>query len=821
MRVGIDYRILSVGPALVTRGMGRYTQQQLRAVLDADDRNEYVLLANRGNDLSLIVPEVLEAENTSIEVYTPPPLERDPRHTDVLLALAEDYQAWMARLDLDVYHATTPFLLEYPLLLQFDVCPMVATFYDAIPLIFAEHYYGTTVFDALARDHYRRTLELVKRAERVLAISDAAGRDARRECGIPPERIDRAWPIPDAVFRRLPEHLLRKLLAGLEHRLRLPARYVLTVTYPHYAKNLETLLEAYGHLPADVRTELPLVICCYLSDDTRRLVMRLAEQAGIEDDIVLTGVVSDAELCGLYNRATVVVHPSRYEGFGLPIVEAMACGAPVVTTTSSSMPEAAGDAAILVDPDDVAGFTDAVARLARDPDLAAELRDRGFRQVQRFNPRQLADATLRSYERAARRAPAAPSDRLRLAVWTPLPPARSGIADYSAELLEGLSPHCELEVFVDDGYLPANECLDRYPVRHFTAFGRRQAQDPFDAVIYQVGGSMFHHYMSEALRVHPGIVVLHDLMWSHVLYTWAHTHGAGEAFRTTLAQLEGRAALEQFDALDPAEPAGLWDFLCAHPMLEPVIGGSLAQIVHLDAAADQLLAAHPGANPWVVPMGVDDPCAGDVTMTPRLARCTLKGIPLDAFVVGTYGIVHPSKRLEACIEGFAGLADRHPDALLLIVGRALQESYAEDLEKLAANLGLGGRVQLTGHVDRTKLDAYLKAADVIVNLRTPLNTHMSATLMRAIATGRPVIINDLPEWRFLPEGVVRRVPVDGEVAALTEALTSLAGDPGLRSRMSADARTFYEREGTIGRMAARYLEVVGRTAGETGRTGKR
>ncbi|HKN49885.1 MAG TPA: glycosyltransferase family 4 protein, partial [Actinomycetota bacterium] len=421
---------------------------------------------------------------------------------------------------------------------------------------------------------------------------------------------------------------------------------------------------------------------------------------------------------------------------------------------------------------------------------------------------------------------AAPSDRLRLAVWTPLPPAQSGIADYSAELLEGLSSHCELEVFVDDGYLPANECLERYPVRHFTAFGRRQAQDPFDAVIYQVGGSMFHHYMSEALRTHPGIVVLHDLMWSHVLYTWAHEHGDDEAFRTTVAELEGRAALEEFDCLDPADTAGLWEFLCAHPMLEPVIGSSLAQIVHLDAAADQLLAAHPGANPWVVPMGVDDPSAGDVAMTPRLARCTLKGIPLDAFVVGTYGIVHPSKRLEACIQGFAGLAARHPDALLLIVGRALEESYAEELEKLAASLGLGGRVQLTGHVERTKLHAYLKAADVIVNLRTPLNTHMSATLMRAIATGRPVIINDLPEWRFLPVGVVRRVPVDGEVPTLTEALTSLAEDPGLRSRMSVDARTFYEREGTIGRMAERYLEVVGRTTvgrttAETGRTEKR
>src|SRR5260370_33468523 len=107
--------------------------------------------------------------------------------------------------------------------------------------------------------------------------------------------------------------------------------------------------------------------------------------------------------------------------------------------------------------------------------MAAGRRDRGFRRVERFNPQQLADATLRCYERAARPAPTAPSDRLRLAVWTPLPPARSGIADYSAELLERLSPHCQLEGFVDDGYLPATEGLDRYPGPHVTAFGRRQA----------------------------------------------------------------------------------------------------------------------------------------------------------------------------------------------------------------------------------------------------------------------------------------------------------------------------------------------------------
>jgi glycosyltransferase involved in cell wall biosynthesis len=493
----------------------------------------------------------------------------------------------------------------------------------------------------------------------------------------------------------------------------------------------------------------------------------------------------------------------------------MACGALVVTTTSSSMPEAAGDAGILVDPEDVAGFSGAMARLARDPALQAELRERGFEQVKRFNPRQLAAATLRSYEAAARGSPVQDPRPLRLAMWTPLPPARTGIADYSAELLEGLSPHCELEVFVDDGYLPSNECLSRYPVRHFTAFARRQAQDPFDAVIYQVGGSMFHHYMAGALRTHPGIVVLHDMMWSHVACTWAQDHGDGEAFRTTVAELEGRAALEEFDAIAGDDTAGLWAFLCAHPMLEPVIGESLAQIVHLEAAAEQLRADYPGANPWVVPMGVDDPCAGDARTSPRLARCTLPGIPLDAFVVGTYGIVDRSKRLEACVRAFAGLVHRQPDSVLLIVGRALQESYVEELEKLAANLGLGDRVRFTGHVARSKLDAYLKAADVVVNLRTPLNTHMSATLMRAVAAGRPVVVSDLSEWRFLPDGVVRRVPVEDEVPALTEALVSPAGDPGLRSRMAMQARTFYEQEGTIGRMAERYLNVVRRTIART------
>lgn len=806
MRVGIDFRILVVGPDLITRGMGRYTQQQLREVLAVDGDNEYVLACNRGNDVSLVAPEIIAAPNVQIEFYSPPgDLPWHVEHPDALLRVAEHYQDWIYRQGFDVWHSTTPFLRQPPFLVSFDACPVVTTFYDLIPLLFAEQYLDGSPL----RDHYFRTLELIKGATRLLAISDAAGRDAAQHLGIPAERIDRAWPMPDAVFRPLPDHLLRKLGIAMASRLRLPERYVLTVTDPHHSKNLGTLLHGYAQLPASLRTELPLVVCCHLSHEGRATVRALAEEVGIEDDIVTTGVVSDEELCVLYNRATMLVHPSRYEGFGLPIAEAMACGAPVVTTDVSSMPEVAGDAAIQVQPDDAEGFARAIAMLACDPSVREGLRQAGFEQVQRFNGSQLAEATLASYARAAQ--PAPPGEgRLRLAIWTPLPPLQTGIADYSVDLLDGLRPSCDVEVFVDEGFLPPDDLLARQRIHHCSAFNRRDAQAPFDAVIFQVGGSLYHHYMSDAVADRPGIVVLHDLMWSHVLYTWWHDRSDPAGFHRQVADLEGPAALDELLAIDPADPEALWGFLRRHPMLEPLIGQSLAQVVHLEAAARELRAAYPGSNPSVIPMGVPDPFDGDVSTSPRLARCAL-GMPPDTFVVGVYGIVHPSKRLETCVRAFAEMAAARPDARLLIVGTALDERYLGDLHRLADRLGVASLVRFTGHVDPGDLGAYVKAADVILNLRTPLSTHMSATLMRALAAGRPVVISDLPEWDFIPAAACLRVPQDAaEVASLAAGLIALAADPDQRQRMSAAARAFYEEEGTIQHMAERYIELVER-----------
>jgi glycosyltransferase involved in cell wall biosynthesis len=821
LRVGIDYRFLAVGPGLITRGICRFTQQQLREVLAIDHDDEFVLLCNADTDLSLIAPEVRNPENVEIRSYTL------PRHfrtaygdTSDILAIAEHYQSWIAEQGIDVYHCTSPFVPTEPRSVQFDVCPVVSTFYDLIPMLFPEHYY---LHEPAHGAEYFRTIEFVKASDRLLAISDAARDDAVRWLGIPRDRVDRAWPIPDDVFQPLPQHMLEKLMLVIGSRIRLPERYVLTVSALHHAKNLETLLRAFALLPARMRAAMPLVVCCYLDPDSEKAVRRLAAELGAADDIVVTGHVSDEELCALYNQATLLAHPSRYEGFGLPVVEAMRCGTPVVTTTASSLPEVAGDAALLVDPEDPAALADAIARLAGDPALQETLTQRGFEQTRRFDAAQLATSTIDSYRRAAaapkplgsagaeRGERAQHGDRLRLAVWTPLPPQRSGIADYAAELLEGLAPRCELEVFVDGGYLPDAELMRRHKVHHHSAFVRRAAQRPFDAVVYQVGAFPYHHYMAPALGSHPGIVVLHDLVWSPVVYDRCHRTGDAEGFRRQFAAMHGHRALEELLELERSGGGeALGEFLVRHPMIELVLDGSLAQVVLLPTAADELRGAYPGTDPWLIPMGVSDPYEGKPGMSRQTARCQL-GLDQDAFVVGVFGIVHQVKRIDVCLRALAQLAESHPGVRLVVVGRTLGDAYQRELDDLARELGIEEQVQFTGHLPRHLFDAHLVATDVVCNLRTPTHRHMSATVMRGIAAGRPIVATDLEDWRFLPDAFCRLVPCDEtEEAALVRTLRELAGDPDARRRMSEAARAFYEREGTVDHMARRYVEVIER-----------
>jgi len=231
------------------------------------------------------------------------------------------------------------------------------------------------------------------RSHRIIAISQSTAADIRRYLRVPPSRVD---VIPEGVGASPagdsePEPALRER-HGLGDRA-----VALSVSAKRPHKNLMALLEAVAVMPAQRRPVL--LIPGYATPHEQQLRER-AQALGIGDDVRFLGWVSGAELEGLYALASVFVFPSLYEGFGLPVLEAMRRGVPVACSNRSSLPEVAGDAALLFDPEDPRAITAAIERLLRDPAEAQRLRAAGREQAARFTWAATARATVASYERA-------------------------------------------------------------------------------------------------------------------------------------------------------------------------------------------------------------------------------------------------------------------------------------------------------------------------------------------------------------------------------------------------------------------------------------
>jgi glycosyltransferase involved in cell wall biosynthesis len=232
-----------------------------------------------------------------------------------------------------------------------------------------------------------------RRSDRVITASQSTRDDLVSLIGIPPARIDiaplglgsvrRAEPLEEGELRR--RHAL-----GTRHVL-----LSLSAKRPH--KNLPALIEALGVVPVDER---PVLVMAGYSTPHERELQELARAVGVQDDVRMLGWVSAEELEGLWAITEAFVFPSLYEGFGLPVLEAMARGVPVACSDASSLPEVAGDAALMFDPHDRAALAAAIGSLLGDRELRERLRGRGLARAREFTWERTARLTLESYRRA-------------------------------------------------------------------------------------------------------------------------------------------------------------------------------------------------------------------------------------------------------------------------------------------------------------------------------------------------------------------------------------------------------------------------------------
>ena len=258
-----------------------------------------------------------------------------------------------------VYHVPSPlepapFACIWPRRLRSN--PLVVTLHDLIPAVFPKE----NMPDTGVRRAYWARLELARHADRVLNVSHATARDAIRLLGLRPERMAVTGGGVSDDFRP-PASPDAARAALRQHRPSLESEYVLFTGGMDYRKNTSGLLEAYAGLPQDLRERFALVVVGRLAvDDPHGSFHDQAEALGISDRLVLTGHVPDDELILLYQAASLFVFPSLYEGFGLPVVEALACGAPAIVGRNSSLVELVDEDEALFDSSDPASIRDAL-----------------------------------------------------------------------------------------------------------------------------------------------------------------------------------------------------------------------------------------------------------------------------------------------------------------------------------------------------------------------------------------------------------------------------------------------------------------------------
>ncbi len=287
------------------------------------------------------------------------------------------------RVRADVLHATA---FVAPIA---SPCGTVVTVYDLSFALFP-HYFRR--FNRL----YLRlgTRWSMRRARRVITISDHTRRDVHHLYGTPLDRIDIAYPGVDPSMQPCD----REAIDRFRRAKNLPERFFLFLGTLEPRKNLTTLVRAFAAMKRDC-PDAKLVLAGgtgWLADD----LFTAIKSSGAADSIILPGYVAAEEKTLWYSSATAFVYPSTYEGFGLPPLEAMACGTPVIVSNAASLPEVVGDAGVSIGPQDTTGWAEAMQRLWLDTPLRSELRERGFHQSEKFAWLETAHATAAAYRRA-------------------------------------------------------------------------------------------------------------------------------------------------------------------------------------------------------------------------------------------------------------------------------------------------------------------------------------------------------------------------------------------------------------------------------------
>lgn len=675
--------------------------------------------------------------------------------------------------------------------------PTAVIMYDLIPLIYSDVYLA----NPLAKSWYHEKLEHTKRASLLLSISNATEVDCEKFLDIDNDTI---FNISSAVDKNFSPAAVPPAIAEyISKTYGLSKPFVMYTGGIDYRKNIEGLVKAYSQISFDIRSEHQLAIVCSIQPSERDALLSLARSSGLrKEEIVLTGFVPEDDLRWLYRSCKLFVFASLYEGFGLPALEAIKCGAATVASNTSSLPEVVGCDDALFDPKDLGSIAAKITQALTDDEFCAKLKQTEFDHAKQFSWDASAKKALKAIEESHSRHQLRSilAHRPRLAFVSPLRPAASGISDYSAELLPELAEYYDVEVVVAQDDVSDDWVRANCQIRNVDWF--REHAHEFDRILYHIGNSHFHNHMFELLNEYPGVVVLHDFYVSGIIAQRDINGESPHCWTNALLSSHGWTAVAgRYRTHDIGE------IIYAYPANLTVLQDALGVIVH--AEYSQQLArewyGERAAEDWrLIPHMRQG--AGDID---RAGARRALGIAEDAFVVCSFGHLGPTKRNHRLLAAWlASPLAKDPQCHLVFVGENDGGDYGSEVKRSIRAAKDSDRIRITGWVNTATFRLWLGAADIGVQLRTLSRGETSGTVLDCMNYGLATIVNANGSMAELDQEAVWILPDEFDDDQLVEALTTLWTDKQSRIDRGRKAREVIARRHSPPQCAAMYADAI-------------
>lgn len=802
MRIGFDIQALQTPSK--NRGIGRYSHELLKSLLQIDDINKYIFIYN---SMYKDTPSDLFGEQRRIKNHYVSYLNNGNNNiNDAIQELNYNY------LNLDILHILSPFEHPQSACIMRDLIRsrsiLVSTLYDLIPLIFSHHY----LQDPETNQYYSKRLKILYDSDMIFSISESSRRDAINLLGIPGDRIVNIGGASSDKFHKLgdiSEDIKHKILS----KYGIKGKYVLYTGGIDFRKNMKQTIEAFSKIKKALLNEHNLVIVCSAHDEEKNDLLKHASQLGIGEKVVFTGYIPDDDLNLLYNLCELFIFPSLYEGFGLPIVEAMKCGSPVITSNTSSMPEIIDRNDCLFNPLNTDEIADSMSNVLSKKAFRNELADYSLKRALDFTWKKVGRRALDAYWSLANDKFSSERiyiskviGKLKVAYFTPLPPIGSGIADYSSELIPYLSKYFDIDIFVDN-YNISNDFLRiNYNIFNYRDFERMAAADRYEIILYQFGNSEYHEYMYDILMKYPGVVVLHDFYLSDfVYYLSCKRYQSLDFFIKEVLHSHGERG-DDYIKGNNLQDVDLKKIIIDLPINKRVLDKATGVIVHSSWAKQNIFSYYPEffskpvhlINQHMVTLLTSD--------IQKLAVREKLRIDSDLFTIVSFGLGHQTKRLDLVLKLFSKFLKKYPDSIYIIVGRVFDD-YKIILDKIIRDLDISDKVIFTGYIDNETYKDYLSISDVCINLRYPTRGETSASFLRALGAGIPTIVNDDAYFSELPDDVVIKVPV-GKEDDIVDILCKLYGNKDLRKNYSEKSLNYISNNHSVDKTARDYAHAI-------------